>query len=130
MRSARRTYTRIIVAIAICLLIGFLGSMATASSVNSWYPTLNKPSFNPPNWLFGPVWTLLYIMMGWAAGIIWNRGFHHLWVKSALYAFGIQLLLNASWSIVFFWIAKPRLGLVGNYRPGCNDYRYDQAVSG
>ncbi len=81
--------------------------MATASSVSSWYTTLNKPFFTPPNWLFGPVWTVLYVMMGWAAGLIWSRGFHHLWVKSALYAFGIQLLLNGTWSIVFFGLRSP-----------------------
>lgn len=112
MRTARRTYTRIVLAIAICLLIGFLGAMATASSVSSWYTTLNKPFFTPPNWLFGPVWTVLYVMMGWAAGLIWSRGFHHLWVKSALYAFGIQLLLNGSWSIVFFGLRSPVWALV------------------
>ncbi|SFR38956.1 TspO and MBR related proteins [Robiginitalea myxolifaciens] len=112
MRTAQRTYTRIILAITICLLIGFLGAMATASSVSSWYTTLNKPFFTPPNWLFGPVWTLLYVMMGWAAGLIWSRGFHHLWVKSALYAFGIQLLLNGSWSIVFFGLRSPVWALV------------------
>lgn len=112
MRTARRTYIRIILAIAICLLIGFLGAMATASSVSSWYTTLNKPFFTPPNWLFGPVWTVLYVMMGWAAGLIWSRGFHHLWVKSALYAFGIQLLLNGSWSIVFFGLRSPVWALV------------------
>lgn len=92
----------ILIAVTICLLIGFLSSFATQSSVNDWYLTLNKPSFNPPNWIFAPVWTSLYILMGVAAGIVWSKGFHHIWVKTALYHFGFQLLFNALWSIVFF----------------------------
>ncbi|MEM7483657.1 MAG: TspO/MBR family protein [Bacteroidota bacterium] len=95
------------IAVIICLLIGFLSSFATQSSVNDWYLTLDKPSFNPPNWLFAPVWTLLYIMMGVSAGIVWSKGFHHIWVKTALYHFGFQLLFNALWSIVFFGLQSP-----------------------
>lgn len=97
----------IVVAILICLLIGFLSSFATRSSVNDWYVTLNKPSFNPPNEIFAPVWTVLYILMGTAAGIVWSKGFHHIWVKTALYHFGFQLLFNALWSIVFFGLKSP-----------------------
>jgi tryptophan-rich sensory protein len=89
------------------LTIGFLSSFATQSSVNDWYLELNKPSFNPPNWIFAPVWTLLYIMMGIAAGIVWAKGFYHIWVKTALYHFGIQLLFNALWSIIFFGFKNP-----------------------
>ncbi|UII74634.1 tryptophan-rich sensory protein [Flagellimonas sp. HMM57] len=95
------------ISVIICLLIGFLSSFATQSSVNDWYLTLSKPSFNPPNWLFAPVWTLLYIMMGVSAGIVWSKGFHHIWVKTALYHFGFQLLFNALWSIVFFGLQSP-----------------------
>ena len=91
----------------VCLLIGFLSGFATQSSVNDWYATLNKPSFTPPNWLFGPVWTLLYIMMGVSAGIVWSKGFYHKWVKTALYHFGFQLLFNALWSVVFFGFQNP-----------------------
>ncbi|SIS41669.1 TspO and MBR related proteins [Zobellia uliginosa] len=99
-------------AISICLAIGFLSSFATQSSVNDWFTTLNKPSFNPPSWLFAPVWTVLYIMMGVAAGIVWAKGFYHLWVKTALYHFGFQLLLNAAWSIVFFGLKEPLWALL------------------
>ncbi|WP_420320513.1 TspO/MBR family protein [Flagellimonas sp.] len=95
------------IAVAICLLIGFLSSFATQSSVNDWYTTLNKPSFNPPNSVFAPVWTILYVLMGISAGIVWSKGFHHVWVKTALYHFGFQLLLNALWSIVFFGLKSP-----------------------
>tara|TARA_R110000868_G_scaffold79850_4_gene227055 strand:- start:53202 stop:53627 length:426 start_codon:yes stop_codon:yes gene_type:complete len=93
-------------------MIGFLSSFATQSSVNSWYLELNKPSFNPPNWLFAPVWTILYIMMGVAAGIVWAKGFYHIWVKTALYHFGIQLLFNALWSIIFFGFKNPFAALL------------------
>ncbi|WP_350289933.1 TspO/MBR family protein [uncultured Croceitalea sp.] len=98
----QRKLLKIIITVAICLLIGFLSSFATQSSVNDWYLTLNKPSFNPPNSIFAPVWGILYLMMGIAAGVVWGKGFHHIWVKTALYHFGFQLLLNALWSMVFF----------------------------
>lgn len=98
--------------VGICLGVGFLSSFATQSSVNDWFVTLNKPDFNPPSWLFAPVWTVLYIMMGISAGIVWAKGFYHLWVKTALYHFGFQLLLNAAWSIVFFGFKQPFWGLV------------------
>ncbi|MEM9001650.1 MAG: TspO/MBR family protein [Bacteroidota bacterium] len=97
----------ILISTTVCLLIGILASFATQSSVDGWYVTLNKPSFNPPNWIFGPVWGVLYLMMGVAAGIVWAKGFYHIWVKTALYHFGFQLLLNALWSIVFFGLQSP-----------------------
>lgn len=103
----KKKLTYITVSILICLLIGFLSSFATQSSVNDWYVGLNKPSFNPPNWIFAPVWTALYVLMGIAAGIVWSKGFHHIWVKTALYHFGFQLLFNALWSIVFFGLKNP-----------------------
>ncbi|MEL7270367.1 MAG: TspO/MBR family protein [Bacteroidota bacterium] len=102
----------ILVAVAICLLIGFLSSFATQSSVNTWYTTLNKPGFNPPNSVFAPVWTILYVLMGVAAGIVWSKGFHHIWVKTALYHFGFQLLFNALWSIVFFGFKSPEWAML------------------
>lgn len=105
--AMKKRLTYITIAVLICLLIGFLSSFATQSSVNDWYVGLIKPSFNPPNWVFAPVWTTLYIMMGIAAGIVWSKGFHHIWVKTALYHFGFQLLFNALWSIVFFGLKNP-----------------------
>ena len=110
--NMQKKILKIIIAVSICLLIGFLSSFATQSSVNDWYVTLNKPSFNPPNWLFAPVWSVLYVMMGVAAGVVWGKGFHHKWVKTALYYFGFQLLLNALWSIVFFGLKNPFWGLL------------------
>ncbi|MEN1784037.1 MAG: TspO/MBR family protein [Bacteroidota bacterium] len=107
----KNTFLKITIAVAICLLIGLLASFATQSSVNDWYVTLNKPDFTPPNWLFAPVWIILYVMMGIAAGLVWSKGYYHLWVKTALYHFGFQLLLNALWSMVFFGLQNPLAAL-------------------
>lgn len=112
MRTGRKTFTKIVIAVAVCLLVGALSGFATQTSVDTWYAGLNKPSFNPPNWVFAPVWTVLYIMMGIAAGLVWARGFHHKWVKTALYHFGFQLLYNASWSLVFFGLQRPLAALI------------------
>lgn len=103
----KKRITYITFSVIVCLVIGFLSSVVTQSSVNDWYLTLNKPSFNPPNWLFAPVWTTLYVLMGISAGWVWAKGFYHKWVKTALYHFGFQLLLNALWSIVFFGLQSP-----------------------
>lgn len=108
----KRKLTYILIGIVICSTIGFLSSVVTQSSVNGWYMTLNKPSFNPPNWVFAPVWSALYIMMGVSAGWVWAKGFHHKWVKTGLYHFGFQLLLNGLWSIVFFGLKQPLLALL------------------
>ena len=102
----------ILVSVAVCLLVGFLSGFATQSSVNDWYLTLNKPFFNPPNWVFAPVWSALYILMGVAAGLVWAKGYYHIWVKTALYHFVFQLLLNALWSIVFFGLKNPFAALL------------------
>jgi len=103
----KKKLTYIAISVTICLIIGFLSAFATQSSVNDWYLSLNKPSFNPPNWIFGPVWMVLYVLMGIAAGIVWAKGFYHIWVKTALYNFGFQLLFNALWSVVFFGFKNP-----------------------
>lgn len=106
------TVIKILIAVLVCLGIGFIGSIATQTSVDTWFVALDKPSFNPPSWVFAPVWTLLYVLMGVAAGMVWSRGFHHLWVKTALYHFGFQLILNAGWSIAFFGYQSPLAGLI------------------
>ena len=103
----RKKLTYIVISVVICLLVGFLSGFATQTSVDSWYESLNKPFFNPPNWIFAPVWTTLYIMMGIAAGIVWSKGLHHIWVKTALYHFSFQLIFNAMWSVVFFGFNQP-----------------------
>ena len=64
---------RIALVVLTCLTVGYLSGIVTRDSITTWYPTLIKPVFNPPNWIFGPVWTVLYIMMGVAGGMVWNR---------------------------------------------------------
>jgi tryptophan-rich sensory protein len=89
------------VALALCLGVGALGAVWTADGVRTWYPTLAKPPITPPNWLFGPVWTALYLIMGYAAWRVWRRsGFGG--APAALALFGIQLALNLAWSHLFF----------------------------
>ncbi len=100
------------ISITVCLLAGFLGAIATQSSVHTWFPTLSKPFFNPPNWVFAPVWSILYILMGVASGLIWSKGFHHKWVKTAMYHFIFQLLLNVLWSMVFFGMQEIFIALL------------------
>ena len=95
--------TRILVVVVTCLAIGYFSGMVTRSAITTWYPTLVKPSFNPPNWIFAPLWSMLYIMMGVAAGLVWNRIDHEKEaVKNALIFFAVQLGLNALWSFLFF----------------------------
>ncbi|MFC5682549.1 TspO/MBR family protein [Flavobacterium sp. MAHUQ-51] len=101
---------KIIAVVVLCLGVGYFSGIETRSAILDWYPTLVKPSFNPPNWVFAPVWTLLYIMMGVAAGLVWNRYTDDKdRVKKALVFFLIQLVLNALWSYLFFGLHNPML---------------------
>ncbi len=87
--------------LAICALVAAFGGMITSASVTTWYPTLQKPALNPPDWVFGPVWTLLYAMMAVAAWRVWRRPASRM-RRIALYFFFIQLALNLLWSYLFF----------------------------
>lgn len=105
--------TKIIVLVVTCMVIGFLSGQVTRDAITTWYPTIIKPSFNPPNWLFGPVWSLLYAMMGVAAGLVWAKiDTTHEIVKKALLFFAIQLALNALWSYLFFGLHNPMLAFI------------------
>ncbi|MDT0650102.1 TspO/MBR family protein [Autumnicola edwardsiae] len=104
---SRNLIIRSSISVGICLLFGFIASLAMQTGYTDWYPQLDKPLFNLPEWIFGPVWLLMYPFMGIAAGIVWHKGFYHKWVKVALYHFGFQLLLNAFWSILFFGLHRP-----------------------
>jgi tryptophan-rich sensory protein len=98
-----KNYLKLIISILIPLVIGFIGSFFTTSAISSWYAGLNKPVFNPPNWIFGPVWTLLYIMIGVSIYLVWiNKEKKKGMKKKAFWIFGIQLFLNFIWSILFF----------------------------
>ena len=87
--------------------VATVGGIATSGSVRSWYPTLTKPAWNPPGWVFGPVWTVLYAMMAVAAWLVWRQAG---W-GGALALFGMQLALNAAWSPLFFGLHRIDLAL-------------------
>ena len=100
MISIRNTST-LLICLMLPLLIGGISGYATASGILDWYVTLHKPSFNPPNYLFGPVWTLLYLLMGVSLFIIWKSN-HGRKRSEALKIFAIQITLNFLWSFLFF----------------------------
>ncbi|MBK9330682.1 MAG: tryptophan-rich sensory protein [Sphingobacteriales bacterium] len=93
-------YLKAILSIVTCLAVGGISGYITADAIPGWYVTINKPTFNPPNWIFGPVWTTLYIMMGIAFFLIWKSQ-SPLKHKAKL-IFAVQLILNFFWSILFF----------------------------
>jgi len=101
-----------IFSVILCLSAGGIGSAFTASAIPEWYATLSKPSFSPPNWIFAPVWTLLYILMGLAAALVWKKGLRNPQVRTALIVFLIQLILNMAWSVLFFGLRSPLYGLI------------------
>ena len=108
-----KKYTRILIFVATCLGVGFISGAVTRTSVETWFPTLVKPSFNPPAWAFAPVWSLLYMLMGVAAGLVWSRiDYEREAVRKALLFFMIQLALNAGWSLIFFGLKNPLLALI------------------
>jgi translocator protein len=99
-------WIKFIVSILMCQAAGVIGSLFTVKSIPTWYAALNKPSFNPPGWIFGPVWIFLYILMG--------ISFYLIWIKSDVSNFGLllslfvfQLVLNSFWSIIFFGLKSP-----------------------
>ena len=100
---------QLIMAILICQLAGVIGSIFTYSSIPLWYAGLTKPAFNPPNWIFGPVWISLYTLMGVSAFIIFDKAKDLKEGKLALKVFASQLVLNSLWSIIFFGLRAPML---------------------
>ena len=100
------------------LFAGLLGSLANSTSLNDWYPLLNKPFFQPPAWLFAPVWTLLFILMGISLFLVWNQGHQKKkdkdkeYRQSAIFFFSVQLVANVLWSFLFFFFRSPFLAFV------------------
>lgn len=104
-------FARLVISLAAPLAVGALSGLATAGSVTVWYPTLAKPPFNPPAWVFGPVWTALYLTMGVALYLVWRAGWSRPEVHTAVLLFGVQLVLNGLWSVMFFGLRSPALAL-------------------
>jgi tryptophan-rich sensory protein len=103
---------KLIIAIVFSELAGVIGSVFTIYAIPNWYAGLVKPELNPPAWVFGPVWTTLYALMGISAFLIWHMGWERKEVKMALGVFGIQLFLNVVWAIIFFGLQNPGWALV------------------
>jgi len=106
-----RDILALVLLVGLCLGVGGLGGAVTAESVTTWYATLNKPSFNPPNWIFGPVWTALYILMGVAAWRVWRSADRDT-ARGPLAVFALQLAVNLGWSVAFFGLRNPGLAVV------------------
>ena len=104
-------WKRLLLSVLVCLVAGIAGSMYTNQSIKWWYPILNKPSFTPPAWVFGPVWTVLFVLMGIALYLVWNKGLKKKGVIDAVSMFGVQLVLNVTWSYFFFGLRNPLLAL-------------------
>jgi tryptophan-rich sensory protein len=97
-----KKFIKLGVAVLVSLMAGVVGSFFTFNSIENWYQFLEKPALNPPGWVFGPVWTLLYVLMGIALFLVWKKGWKKKAVKIAMNLFFIQLALNALWSILFW----------------------------
>lgn len=103
---------KLVVAIGISELAGIIGSVFTAPAIPAWYAGLARPDFAPPNWVFGPVWTTLFALMGIAAFLVWQKGLDRREVKIALGLFLGQLVLNTVWSVIFFGLQNPGAAFV------------------
>lgn len=103
---------QLIIAILIAQSAGLIGSVFTTPAIPTWYAQLVKPAFNPPGWLFGPVWLSLYSLMGIASFWIWRQRRHHPLAGKALVVYGVHLVFNALWSVLFFGLKNPGLAFV------------------
>lgn len=105
-------YRRLIISLVVPQLAGLFGSIFTVAAIPAWYASLVKPSFSPPSWLFGPVWFILYLLMGISIYLIWQKIGENKKVRTALWFFWIHLVFNAVWSPVFFGLKNPGFALV------------------
>jgi translocator protein len=105
-------YKKLILSILIPVAVGAISGFFTNSGVEGWYAVANKPSFNPPNWIFAPVWTTLYILMGIAMYLIWNAAIDEKKKRRALLLYALQLMLNFLWSFIFFEMQQPGAALI------------------
>ena len=108
----KKDLIKLILSLFLCQLAGFIGSLVTTPSIPIWYASLEKPSFSPPNWVFSPVWITLYALMGISLYLLWREDRREPKVKIALFFFIIQLILNISWSMVFFGLRLPFLAFL------------------
>lgn len=107
----RTDIIKMVTAVTLTVVLGAVGGLVTSPEIPGWYAALNKPSFNPPNWLFGPVWTILYILMGFSYYLIWKQPASPERNK-ALFIFIMQFILNFCWSFIFFGMHETGWALV------------------
>jgi benzodiazapine receptor len=107
-----REIPRLIISLLIVFVAGGIGTLFTLSQIPTWYSALSKPAWAPPNWIFGPVWTSLYVLIGIALFLVWREGINKKEVKLALIIFAVQLILNILWSVVFFGLNSLLGGLI------------------
>ena len=110
MRS--KSILRVILCILLCLSAGWIGSLATRDAIPQWYAGLSKPAFSPPNWAFGVVWPILYVLMGIALAMVVSAGMNRRDIRIPVTVFGIQLALNVAWSLIFFGLHRIDWALV------------------
>lgn len=107
-----KKYLKAILFIVVAQSAGLIGALFTTPAIDNWYKYLEKPSLAPPNWIFGPVWTLLYTLMGISAYLVWNSKKDRLKKQTALLLFASQLILNTIWSIIFFGFKQPGIAFL------------------
>lgn len=107
-----KSWSKLISSIVLCQMAGIIGSVFTISAIPNWFQTLAKPALSPPNWIFAPVWTILYTLMGISLYLIWQNGLNKKEVKSAINLFLIHLAANALWTIIFFGIKNLTLAFL------------------
>ena len=107
-----KNFLKFLFAFILCQGAGAVGSVYTLPAIPGWYESLQKPFFSPPNWVFGPVWTVLFTLMAIAAYLVWTKGLKEPAVRNALIVFLVQLALNSLWCFLFFGLRSPLYGLV------------------
>lgn len=110
-RSLPQQIVGLLISLLVCFAAGGIGGLATTQGLETWYDTLNKPEWNPPNWIFAPVWTTLYCLMGIAVWWVWRAA---AWqqVRKTIILFAVQLVLNSVWSLIFFGLQNPGAALI------------------
>lgn len=110
--SIKNNKIKLVVSLLICQGAGLIGSVFTTPAIPEWYANLEKPEFTPPSWVFAPVWTLIFLMMGLSLYLVWKKREKGKEVERSLLIFGIQLILNIGWSFLFFGLRSPLCGLL------------------
>ena len=113
MKFNLKNFWLLVFSLGLVFLAAYLGSALTTPSIGTWYATINKPAFNPPNYLFAPVWTSLFLLMGIAFFLILKEGKDKKYFRAAYLSFGAQLFLNVYWSFLFFFAHEPTLAFFG-----------------